>query len=727
MHRLFLRSSLVLAYLAAGAVPSAAQPEPNGLSGEQSPYLLKHAHDPVDWRPWGAEAFELARRDNKPIFLSSGFSTCHWCHVMARESFQDPETAAFLNQHFVCIKVDRDERPDVDQIYMAFVQATTGRGGWPLCVWLTPDREPLAGGTYFPPEDRPGRPGFRTVLRQIVDAWTADREQLLAAARETTTALRSLALVPQPTAPASEVVFRDRAFTAVAAEFDPRHGGFGGPPKFPKPCTLAFLFDVHAATPDSDAGRQALRMALKTLRAMEAGGIHDQLGGGFHRYAVDVAWRQPHFEKLLPDQAQLAIAYLTAYQLTGDETFAASARSTLDAVLRDLTDSGGGFHAAIDADSPRAGEADESTEGAFYRWTRSQIEAVLGQDRASLFCFHCGPDAAGPATGSVLYERHNLAKTAAAFAVSSDEAAAELSACRGLLLAARDQRPGPRVDDTLITSGNGLMISAFARGHQLLGEAAYLDAANAAADRLQSDLVHPDGGGLFHARRGEGPPSGGFTEDYAFLIQGLLDLYESSFDSGRLAWAVDLQDRQDALFWDAAEGGYFATPADDPLLLIRIKPDRDETVPSVNAVAVANLVRLATILDQPHRRTKAEQILEAFRGRLERTPTAAVQLLTESDRLTAPPMHVVIAGKRAAEDTAALLRVVWRCHSRNRVVLLADGDERLAELSPLVRPIPAADSRPATAYICRGELCHPPTTDPETVFKLLASPTDRVN
>ena len=642
---------------------------------------------------------------------------------MEREAFQDPVTAAFLNEHFVCIKVDRDERPDVDQIYMSFVQATTGSGGWPLSLWLTPDREPFAGGTYFAPQDRPGRPGFRTVLDQITAAWQADREQLLPASRITTAALVSLAKPPPPTAETSDADLWNRAFTAVAAEFDRQHGGFGGPPRFPRPATLAFLFQLHEAAPASGPGREALAMALATLRGMAAGGIRDQLGGGFHRYTVDAAWRQPHFERLLPDQAQLVMALLTAFQLTGEDVFALTARGLLDSVLDDLADAGGGFYAAIDADSPPTGEAAVATEGAFYRWTQLEITAVVGSERAAVFCYHYGPESTGPPSGSVLWQRHALPETAAAFRLSCEQAEATLAECRELLLAERRRRPPPPVDDTLITGWNGLMISALARGHQVLGDHAYLAAADAAADRVLRDHVCDDGS-LCHARRGDGHSNGGFADDHAFLIQGLLDLYESSFDPDRLFQAITLQDRQDVRFWDAEEGGYFATASDDPFLLVRLKPDRDEALPSANAVAVANLVRLAMILDQPQRLARAAKIVAAFRGRLEQTPTAALQMLAESGRLTSAPTRVVIAGSRDAAGTAALLRSVWRSPARNRIVLLADGDERLATISPLVRPILAATDSgapsPATAYVCTGETCHPPTSDPETLSRLLA-------
>lgn len=721
-----LASLAVVAVLLGMAPTVAAERVGNGLADAPSPYLRDHADDPVDWRPWGPEAFDLARRRGQPVFLSIGFSSCHWCHVMARESFRDPETAAFLNENFICIKVDRDERPDVDQIYMTFVQATTGRGGWPLSVWLTPDGEPFAGGTYFATADRPGRPGFRTVLAEVVKAWTNDRAGVAAGGRETRAALANLVAAPVATAKSDLVEVRARALESLRAEFDPRHGGFGGPPKFPRPAAVEFLFHVAAAPPDDGGDRTPVAMAVATLRAMAAGGIRDQLGGGFHRYATDAAWRGPHFEQLLVDQAQLAMTYLRAFQATNDAAFAATARGLLDSALRDLAAPGGGFHAAIDADSLPNPTATEPEEGAFYRWTRDQIEQVLDAGPADRFCHRYGPEATGAIRGSVLFERHSLAETAAAFGLSVAEAATELEHSRRLLVAARSRRPRPTVDETLITAANGLMISALARGYQLFGDPAYLDAADAAADRMHRDLVGPDGS-LGHARQGDGPLRGGFADDYAFLIQGLLDLYEASFDSGRLAQAVALQDRQDATFWDDEAGGYFAAPAGDPLLIVRPKPDRDEAVPSANAVSLANLRRLTTILDEPARSARAERLVAALRGRMEQTPTAALALLVERDRLALPTTHVVIAGQREAHDTVELVEAVWKSRATNWILLLADCDERLAQLSPLVRVVPQAGAaggkpepaQPAKAFICTGETCHPPTSDPAEVRRLL--------
>ncbi len=714
------------AVILAGLAPTvAAERGGNGLADAPSPYLRDHADDPVDWQPWGPEAFDAARRRGQPVFLSIGFSSCHWCHVMARESFRDPETAAYLNEHFVCIKVDRDERPDVDQIYMTFVQATTGRGGWPLSVWLTPDGEPFAGGTYFAAADRPGRPGFRTVLAEVVEAWITDRAGVVASGRETRAALTNLVAAPVATAESDSARVQARALETLRAEFDPRHGGFGGPPKFPRPAAIEFLLYAAAAPPDDGGDRAPHAMAVATLQAMAAGGIRDQLGGGFHRYATDAAWREPHFEQLLVDQAQLAMTYLRAFQATNDAAFAATARGLLDAALRDLAAPDGGFHAAIDADSLPNPTATEPEEGAFYRWTRDQIEQGLGPERAARFCHRYGPEANGAIRGSVLFERHSIDETAAAFGLSVAEAAAELEHSRRRLLAARDDRPRPAVDATLITASNGLMISALTRGYQLLGDPAYLEAADAAADRMHRDLVSPDGS-LGHARQGDGPLRGGFADDYAFLIRGLLDLYEASFDPDRLVQAVALQDRQDAIFWDDEAGGYFAAPAGDPLLIVRPKPDRDEAVPSANAVSLANLRRLAVILDEPARFARAERLVAALRGRIEQTPTAVLSLLVERDRLALPATHVVIAGRRSTPDTVALVEAVWKSRATNWILLLADGDERLAQLSPLARLVPQAGAagksgpeQSAKAFVCTGETCHPPTSDPAEVRRLL--------
>ncbi len=560
----------------------------NRLANEKSPYLLQHAHNPVDWYPWGEEAFTKARKEIKPIFLSVGYSTCHWCHVMERESFENPKIAAFMNDHFVNIKVDREERPDVDRVYMTFVQATTGGGGWPMSVWLTPELKPFVGGTYFPPDDAFGRPGFLSVLKQIADAWTKDEKQILAQAAQITDQLQNFAGTHTSTNADLSASILSEGFKQRESRFDPREGGFGPAPKFPRPSELIFLFnDAYRAGPDSKDGKRAIEMATFTLEKMARGGIHDHLGGGFHRYSVDGEWHVPHFEKMLYDQAQLVEAYLIAYQITGRKEFANTARDILDYVLRDMTSPDGGFYSAEDADSSIRAGFKEKAEGAFYVWTANEIEEVLGKDSgtgilpvndsqhrqdadATIFSYIYGVEANGNTSGegdphgelhgkNVLIQRHTVAEAAKKFEVSEEEMKKRLAASCEKLFEIRAKRPRPHLDDKIITAWNGLMMTAFAKGYQVLGDEKYLAAADRSADFIRNNLYDQKTETLTRSWREDRapPPSsegtadiGGFAEDYAYLIRGLIDLYESSFDTARLAWATALQEKQDALFWD---------------------------------------------------------------------------------------------------------------------------------------------------------------------------------
>nr|MBA3543779.1 thioredoxin domain-containing protein [Chthoniobacterales bacterium] len=586
-------------------VPPAHVQHTNRLANEKSPYLLQHAHNPVDWYPWGKEAFEKAQREKKPIFLSIGYSTCHWCHVMAHESFENEEVAAFLNSRFVSIKVDREERPDVDRVYMTFVQATTGSGGWPLNVWLTPSLKPFVGGTYFPPEDRQGQPSFLKVLRRIADAWEKDRPKISESGNQIMTALAHSAAAPPGTAKIDAKLI-DTAYQQIARSYDSREGGFGGAPKFPRPVTLNFLFDFYHRSPtNSDKGDAALGMALLTLRKMAAGGIHDHLGGGFHRYSVDGLWRVPHFEKMLYDQAQLASAYLDAYQITGDLRYEAIARDTLDYVRRDLTDAGGGFYSAEDADSLTKAGGKEKAEGAFYVWTKDEVDQALAEN-AELFNYQYGVEAEGNAPeGSdpqgefqgknILYQPQSFTETAKHFERSELDVEESMRYRRATLLELRDKRPRPHLDDKIITAWNGLMITAFARGAQVLGDATYLESATRAAEFVRTKLYDEKTHTLTRSYRGGPSAVGGFAEDYAFFIQGLLDLYEASFDVKWLQLAEQLQEAQDRLFWDERNGGYFTSTGDDPSILIRLKEDNDNAEPAPSSIAARNLLRLAQI------------------------------------------------------------------------------------------------------------------------------------
>ncbi|MCE0496572.1 MAG: thioredoxin domain-containing protein [Methylacidiphilales bacterium] len=511
----------------------------NRLAREKSPYLLQHAQNPVDWFAWGEEAFEKARGENKPIFLSIGYSTCHWCHVMEHESFESAAIAAFLSEHFVSIKVDREERPDVDQVYMAFVQATTGHGGWPMSVWLTPQLRPFFGGTYFPPTDVPGRPGFITILRRIAELWENERDQIEAKAGSLLSALREAEseAVAQPNDEWDTAKTLHLAIGQYSRMFDPQEGGFGGAPKFPRPVNLQLLLHLTAKKdiPAQDADT-ARGMALHTLRKMALGGMHDHLGGGFHRYSVDDEWHVPHFEKMLYDQAQLAHVYLTAWQLSGEDLFAKTARNILQYVAHDLTSPEGGFYSAEDADSLPRADAARKTEGAFYVWTRDEIGEVLGADRLDEFCAVYGVEPGGNVSAAsdphgelegcnVLIQRLTFAEAAERFQRPLENMEHRLNDDRAALLARRGLRPRPHLDDKILTAWNGLMIGAYARAAQVLGDTSFLDTARRAARFIRDHLFHPVTGELLHSYR-QGPSAiSGFAADYAFLISGLIDLY----------------------------------------------------------------------------------------------------------------------------------------------------------------------------------------------------------
>jgi uncharacterized protein YyaL (SSP411 family) len=706
----------------------------NRLAHEKSPYLLQHAHNPVDWYPWGEEAFAKARREKKPIFLSIGYSTCHWCHVMERESFENEEVAALMNSRFVNIKVDREERPDVDRVYMTFVQATTGGGGWPLNVWLTPALKPFVGGTYFPPEDRYGQPSFTKVLRRIADAWEKDHAKISESGSQIMAALvRSAAAGPAEDAAKVDAKLIDAAYQQIARGYDAREGGFGGAPKFPRPVTLDFLFHIyHRSAANAEAGEAALGMALFTLRKMAAGGMHDQLGGGFHRYSVDALWRVPHFEKMLYDQAQLASAYLDAYQITGDLRYEAIARDTLDYVRRDLTDPAGGFYSAEDADSLTEAGGREKAEGAFYVWTKKEIDAALGED-AELFDYQYGVEEDGNAAeGSdpqgefrgknILYERQSFAETAKHFGRSELDVDESMRYRRATLLELRAKRPRPHLDDKIITAWNGLMISAFARGAEVLGDTNYLEAATRSAEFVRDKLYDGKAHTLRRSYRSGPSEIGGFAEDYAFYIQGLLDLYEASFDVQWLRLAEQLQATQDRLFWDDKNGGYFTSAGDDPNILLRLKEDNDNAEPAPSSIAALNLLRLAQMRDAKELRERARQTIAAFAGSLNHFPSALPQMLVGLDFSLTKPKQIIIAGKPDAPDTRELVQETRRHYLPNTIMLLADGGAgqkylagKLAEMKEM-KPV---DGK-AAAYVCENFTCKAPVTSAEELRKLLS-------
>ncbi|MCX6956103.1 MAG: thioredoxin domain-containing protein [Verrucomicrobia bacterium] len=724
----------------------------NALAAEKSPYLLQHADNPVAWLPWGEAAFAQARAEDKPVFLSIGYSTCHWCHVMAHESFESPEVAAILNAHFVAIKVDREERPDVDKVYMAYVQALTGHGGWPLSAWLTPELKPFYGGTYFPPEDRHGRPGFPAILQAIAAGWQNERDKLVAESERVLGTLREYhsgrRAEPEtgetpPLAVAAGEAY-EKCFQYFYEAFDAAHGGFGGAPKFPRASNLNFLFRVAAIQGvASETGAEAVRLAASTLRAMARGGIHDQVGGGYHRYSVDETWFVPHFEKMLYDQAQIAINCLEARQATGDERFAWMARDIFDYVQRDLTGPAGGFFTAEDADSPvhgedaTAGHGHGQAEGAFYVWSATELRALLGDDApfvaahfVVLDAGHVGGqlDPHGEFRGkNILAQRSSLLDPAKRFSLTPEQANDRLMGALEKLRAARATRPRPLLDDKVVTANNGLMISALARGAAVPAEAladqqaGYLAAAVCAAEFVQRELYDAGRGVLFRCwRKGRGLNEG-FAEDYAYFIQGLLDLYEASFDLRWLQWAEALQTKMDRLFWDEARGGYFNSAAGDAAIVLRLREDYDGAEPAPSSVAAMNLLRLAVIFHDDTQRGRGVRCVEAFRAQWSTTPHGMPQMLCALELALEAPRQVVLVGDGGSADFRALVAVAHEGLGPRRALLaVADDAQRTwwAARAPWMAGMFPLDGR-ATAYVCEDYACRAPVTTVTELRSLL--------
>jgi len=700
---------------------------PNRLAAEQSPYLLQHKDNPVEWYPWGQDAFDLARRENKPIFLSVGYSTCHWCHVMEHESFENPVIAEVLSRHFVSIKVDREERPDVDRVYMTFVQATTGSGGWPMSVWLTPRLQPFYGGTYFPPEARWGRPGFVEILEEIARVWREEQAKVEQSAATIVGRLQSMRSTGEPGGIPDTGVL-SRTVGEFASSFDPRRGGFGGAPKFPRPSELLFLLREHART----GGAETRDMALLTLRAMALGGMRDHLGGGFHRYSVDADWRVPHFEKMLYDQAQLVLGYAEAAQVTGDRFYADVALDTLDYVRRDLTSPGGGFFSAEDADSIPPEHAHEprphKMEGAFYIWRDEEIQDVLGDDAAVYRArFGILPGGNAPNDPQAEFTEKNLLYTArplddvAATTGRPVEAVMEaLRRARPLLMARRSSRPRPHLDDKVLTAWNGLMIAAFARAARTIDEAdSYLEDAQKAARFVREHLWQPSTQTLLRRYRDGSSGVEAYAEDYAYLIFGLLELFQADGDPEWLAWASTLQRRQDELFWDPDEGGWFSTTGKDESVLLRLKEDYDGAEPAASSVSVLNLLVLShlgigTFSD------RVERTLGVFASRLSQSGRVAPMMLAALSTYHSGTPQLVIAGDPSSDDTKALRDIVMRRYLPTTIVvpLTPAARARLSELLPWTASMKEVEGR-ATAYLCRNFACEAPTTDAGELGRLL--------
>ncbi len=671
----------------------------NALVQEKSPYLRQHAHNPVDWLPWGEEAFAKARREDKPIFLSIGYSTCHWCHVMAHESFENEETAAVLNRDFVPVKMDREERPDIDRIYMLFVQATTGSGGWPMSVWLTPELKPFFAGTYFPPGTRYGRPGFRDLLLHLAEVWKTERAKVESSSQNVTEQLRSMA-AGAGTQVEPDADIRHTAFRQFERMYDKREGGFGGAPKFPRPVVLHFLQRYSS----QENNPEALAMVVHTLEAMAAGGMHDQLGGGFHRYSVDSHWFVPHFEKMLYDQAQLASAYLDAYQATGTAELAAVARDIFEYVLRDLTSPEGAFYSAEDADSLDPENPTHSGEGAFYIWRKSEIDRLLAGE-SETFCRYYGVAAGGNVEEDphAEFQGRNILYRAV-----KETRSPEIAAAGEKLLAVRAKRPRPHLDNKILTAWNGLQISALAKGYRVLGETSYLEAAERAAKFILAKMYEPETGRLLR-RYCEGEAAvPGFLDDYAFFAQGLLDLFEAKPEAWLLEFAVGFAKRGFARFEDESSGGFFSTEADAPNVLLRIKDDYDGAEPSGNSVATDLLLRLAHITGEQSFAVEAARSLRAFAPKMKAQPTIAPQMLVALGRWLNDSEQVVIRCASLDDEVRALERQYTSKFSPGGIVL-AISDECAAALRQVAPFLAGLERRgKITIYECRNFTCQLP-------------------
>ncbi len=684
----------------------------NRLASEKSPYLQQHAHNPVDWYPWGPEAFEKAKSEDKPIFLSVGYSTCHWCHVMERESFESEEIAAVLNANFVPVKVDREERPDVDRIYMLFIQATSGGGGWPMSVWLTPELKPFFGGTYFPPDNRYGRPGFRTVLESLARTWAQDRAKIVDSSIEVTRQLEQYADSGQAAARADAHVL-DSAFHSFRRSFDSRLGGFGSAPKFPRPSVHNFLVRYYARTNNEEA----LQMVLTTLREMAKGGMHDQMGGGFHRYSVDQRWFVPHFEKMLYDQAQLAISYLEAFQITRDGFFAQVARDIFEYVMRDLTHPEGGFYSAEDADSAlSASQPGVKGEGAFYVWSYDELERLLDASTFEWMRTHYGVEREGNVRDDPHGEFRGLNILYEALPV--DRNAPEFKAAQAILMQARSKRVRPHLDDKVLTAWNALMISAFAKGAQILGDPIYAAAARNATQFVLRHMYDPASVGLLRRFREGEAAIPAFLDDYAFLIEALLDRYETDFDTYHLELAAQLARKMCELFEDRDAGGFFSTTEGDANLIMRMKDDYDGAEPSGNSMAALALLRLSRMTGEDQFGAQAERTLAAYAGRMASAGTGLPQMLCALAYSLSPPRQVVLAG--AKDEAGPMLDALRSRFLPDTSVFVLDDESRatLSRHEPAFEGMRPIEGR-VTAYVCENFACQLPVTAVAQLERLL--------
>jgi uncharacterized protein len=688
----------------------------NRLIDETSPYLLQHAHNPVDWHPWDEEALQKARDEDKPIFLSIGYSACHWCHVMEHESFENEEIAAMLNAHFISIKVDREERPDLDEIYMTATQIMSGSGGWPMSVFLTPDLKPFLAGTYFPPEDRWGRRGFRSLIALIADKWEADRPNITKGADQVTEYILQATGGDKAQEGAVTPDVIARAVAELKSSYDAEHGGWGGAPKFPSAPTIALLFRYYQRTGDEESRD----IALHTLRKMANGGMYDHLGGGFHRYATDEIWLVPHFEKMLYDNGQLVQVYLEAHQITGDPFYRRIVEETLDYQLREMTDEAGGFHSTEDADS-------EGEEGKFYIWTADELNEILGDDAEVLAAYYTVRPSGNfeshesyHANQNILHVTRAIEDVAKELDLSVAELTERLAAMRAKLLEVRAERVRPGLDDKILTSWNGLMIAGMARAYQVLGDERYRGGAERAADFVLTQMMR-DGELLRTHRHGESRLPA-YLDDYAFTAVGLIDLYEATFDPRWLDAADKLVAKMNELFWDDADGGYFFTSASHTNLITRTKPTYDGAEPSGNSMATLALLRLAKLTDNAAHYDRAERILRLNAANLSERGRGYLVLLCAVDFYLNPPKEIAIAGAPGSPGVDALLETLHSRFVPNKVVALVDPNDGDAaatgERIPLLAAKTLIDGQ-AAAYVCKDFACKQPVTTPDAFARIL--------
>jgi len=682
----------------------------NNLINETSPYLLQHAHNPVDWYPWGEAALGKARAENKPILLSIGYSACHWCHVMEHESFENEDIARLMNENFVNIKVDREERPDLDQIYMNAVQMMTGQGGWPMTMFLTPEGVPFYGGTYFPPSDRYNMPGFPRILASVAEAFRSQPEQVASTATAMLGELRRVGLAEQSREGLTTDVL-DSAVRRISANYDRTNGGFGGAPKFPPAMNLEFLLHHHHRT----GSIESLEIVEHTARKMSEGGMYDQLGGGFHRYSVDAKWLVPHFEKMLYDNALLSRFYLHFYQATKNPAARRIAEETLDYVVREMTDARGGFYSSQDADS-------EGEEGKFFVWSRQEILDVLGEGDGSLFCDFFDVTERGNFEGdNILHITSSIAETAARNKISAEDLQAILNTGRQKLFTLREQRVKPGRDEKVLTAWNGLMLASFAEASAILERSDYRTVAAANARFLLSNLKKD--GLLLRTYKDGDAKLNGYLEDYASLIDGLISLYEASGDLTWIESAISLADTMIEQFWDDSEGGFFFTGNSHEKLIVRSKEFLDNATPSGNSIATQSLLRLSLLTGNEDYRRRATAVLRLLADQIRRYPSAFGFALSALDFYLGTPLEVVIVGSPSAQ-LDVLGRTVWQTYLPNRVIAICDNDhQRAAALVPLFLGRDSLATEP-TAFVCWAGTCQRPVNNPDDLFsQLAAAPT----